>query len=276
VVAVAYFAAMACLAVWHGLSPLQLSLAWALPLVLAAAARLETLHGVPWTRGLREWASLALILLAYWELQWFRTSYWEPWELRFESWDVALMAAWSPWLGEFPTTPSLFCVGLFQASYALLYALPPIYLGMIYAAGRRANTGPYLFTLFLGTFSAYFFLPHFPVRSPRMIFSYELVPAIVTIFGKWNVWVLDRFDISTSVFPSGHVAVAFSGAFGLLRALPGRKAIWIAAFGLALCIWAATIYSRLHYAADGAASFLISVAAWRVSGRWDRYDGVDS
>jgi membrane-associated phospholipid phosphatase len=158
---------------------------------------------------------------------------------------------------------------LVQASYALLYGMPAICLGAVYAAGQRAQAGRFLFTLFLGTFSAYALLPHFPVRAPRFAFPSQLTPGAITIFGTWNIWVLDHFDIATSVFPSGHVAVAFSSAFGLLRALPKRRAVWMAAFGVAGCVWAATIYSRFHYTADGAASFLISIAAWQVSGRWD-------
>src|SRR5256885_8462475 len=47
-------------------------------------------------------------------------------------------------------------------------------------------------------------------------------------------------DIRTSVFPSGHVAAAFSAAFGMFTALPERKRIAGGMLVLALLIAAAT------------------------------------
>ena len=259
------------MAAWHGVTPIQLAMASLLPVALAGMASFETRHSTPATGVVREWASLLLILAAYGELQWFATSYSVQWETRLESWDSSLLSMLAP----APNVLTRFSAGIIQASYALLYALPPIYLGILYLTGQRARAGHYLFTLFLGTFTAYLLLPHFPVRAPRIAFPYLLVPGVITLWGKWNLYLLDRFDISTSVFPSGHVAVAFSAAFGMLRAVPAKKLIWMSAFFLATCVWAATIYCRYHYAADGAASFLISIAAWRLSGRWDPY-GLDS
>ena len=74
-------------------------------------------------------------------------------------------------------------------------------------------------------------------------------------------------DIGTSVFPSGHVAVAFSSAFGMLRAVRSRPGIWVPVFVVATLVYAATIYCRYHYAVDGLASIGIAALAWKVSGR---------
>jgi membrane-associated phospholipid phosphatase len=82
---------------------------------------------------------------------------------------------------------------------------------------------------------------------------------------RWlNVWILDHADIHTSVFPSGHVAVAWSAAFGLMTALPERKPAGAIMAGLATLVAAATIYGRYHYAVDAVASIAVSVAAWRI------------
>ena len=77
-----------------------------------------------------------------------------------------------------------------------------------------------------------------------------------------NTYLLDHLDISTSVFPSGHVAVAFSSALALFTVLRERRKVWMGAFAAAVLIYAATIYGRYHYAVDGAASILIVTASW--------------
>ena len=97
------------------------------------------------------------------------------------------------------------------------------------------------------------------------------LPEHMSVFRAINMWLLERCDISTSVFPSGHVAVAFSCAFGLLRALPEERWAYFSAFIAAFIVFTATIYCRYHYAADGLASILITGAGWRVTEALDRY-----
>ena len=93
----------------------------------------------------------------------------------------------------------------------------------------------------------------------------------MTIWRIVNLWLLDHCDISSSVFPSGHVAVAFSCAFGLLRAVPERRWVYLSAFAAAMIVFTATIYCRYHYAADGLASIAITTAGWRVTEALDRH-----
>jgi membrane-associated phospholipid phosphatase len=156
-----------------------------------------------------------------------------------------------------------------EAVYLLLYAIPPLCMGALYFGGARDRADRFLLTLFLGTFATYALLPYFPTASPRVAFPNEDLPHYASIWRSINVWLLDRYDISTSVFPSGHVAVAFSSAFGLLRAVPHRRLLWSIAFGAATLVFAGTVYGRYHYAADGIASVGISVAAWFISGVLD-------
>jgi membrane-associated phospholipid phosphatase len=154
-----------------------------------------------------------------------------------------------------------------ELAYLLLYAFPPAALLTLNLIQQRSRIGRYLFVLFLGTFTAYLLLPVWPVSSPRLAYPGVDLPLFEGFPRNINVWVLDHLDILTSVFPSGHVAVAMSNAFGLLVAVPSRHKIWGAAFGAAGLVYAATIYGRYHYAMDGLASIGIATAAWRV-GAW--------
>ena len=245
---------------WRGVPAGDQTVSWLLPAALAILYSYET----PRSQIAFQFGSLLLILAAYWQMAWLAQGFWPDWEARFQSWDVRLLHS----LPAVPFAFGWFVAAWVQLCYSLLYVAPPVYLGAIYWSGAGRRAGYYLFTLFLGILAADLILPHIPVRPPRIAFPDELHPAIVTAMGRWNLWVLDHVDISTSVFPSGHVAVAFSGAFGLLRALPKRRDLWLGAVLFAISVWAATIYSRFHYAADGAASLLVSLAAWRVSEIW--------
>jgi membrane-associated phospholipid phosphatase len=92
-------------------------------------------------------------------------------------------------------------------------------------------------------------------------------PAILTAPRVVNTWVLDNLDISTGVFPSGHVAVAFASAFGLLATLRHRPTVWVPGFLIAMLVYIATIYGRYHYAVDGLISIVITFLAWRLASR---------
>ena len=89
---------------------------------------------------------------------------------------------------------------------------------------------------------------------------------------RQRLFVQFRLTVEALEFPSGHVAVAFSSGFGLLRAMPRKRWWWSAIFATATMVYIATVYGRYHYAADGIASIGISTAAWWVSGVIDRHE----
>lgn len=216
-----------------------------------------------WTRILREWASLSLLLLAYWSLELFANPSRDWRQSTWLSWDRLLLHSvglkhWIEAGGQALPT-------LLETVYLLLYSLPPICLAAVYLSGARRRSGAFLFVLFLGTLTAYALIPMFPVASPRTAFPGADLPSYLTFPRSINLWLLDHMDITTSVFPSGHVAVAFSCAFGLMRTIPSRQGIWMTAFGVAVLVYAATIYGRYHYAVDGLASILLATIAWRVA-----------
>jgi len=238
------------------------------PFLIWGLCRLETMSAVRWSPILREWVSMGMILPAYWSLQFLVTTPLEKWQQQFLVWDRwILYAAGMRAAVEF--AGFLFPV-ILETAYMLLYTIPPAALALIYLRGPRRHTKQFLQVLLLGTLAAYALIPLFPVISPRYAFPEVDLPAHGSLARSLNVWVLDHVDISTGVFPSGHVAVAFSSAFGLMLAAPKLRAAWILAFIAAGVIFVATIYGRYHYAADGLASIAIAAAAWRLVGWWEQ------
>lgn len=264
-VIVSYFAILACAAFWRSLPILYRAGLLVGPLALWTLCQWETRISARWTRVFRDWFSLAWILPAYWSLEWFSQSRWTDWQedlVRFDRWllqDVGLSRAIES-MG--PLVPSVL-----ETLYLLLYAFPPIALALLYAFGEGRKARKFLLTLLLGTLTAYLLLPLWPLQSPRLAFPGQDLPGHGGVARDLNLWLLDRFDISLSVFPSGHVAVAFSCAFGLFSVMRRQRAVWIGAFFLASLIYLATIYGRYHYAVDGLASMAIAAAAWRVGER---------
>jgi membrane-associated phospholipid phosphatase len=223
----------------------------------------------PSTRILREWLTLALILLAYWTIQLFAGDHTTRYMHLWSSWDSTLLM-------DFGLQPAIESLGpvlpnLLETCYLLLYAIPPFALGMLYLNGLRQHADRFLTMLLLGTLTAYALLPLFPVESPRLAFPGLNQPHFSGWARAFNVYVLDHLDISTSVFPSGHVAVAFSSAFGLLLAAPAKRWLWLSVFVLATLIFIATIYGRYHYAVDGLLSILLTSLAFIVLRRLDTH-----
>lgn len=259
-----YFCYTAILAsAWH-LPSLLRALAILTPCALAALACWETRNGSKATGVFREWISPALVLFAYQEVNWFakvHSGYVR--ENRWVVWDRLL-------LDRCHLRACIECLGpvfpfLLELSYLLVYAIPPVALGILYWSGKRSRVEKFLFTFLLGTLLAYALLPYFPSDPPRAAFPGRDLPSINTAPRWLNLWLLDRYDIRTSVFPSGHVTAAFSAAFGMLLAFPEKKRVGAILFALATAIAITTVYGRYHFAVDGLAGLCVSLAAAGIS-----------
>jgi membrane-associated phospholipid phosphatase len=77
--------------------------------------------------------------------------------------------------------------------------------------------------------------------------------------------MLGGYGIHTSVFPSAHVAGAFSAAFGMRRALPEHLWVWRFLLVMAVLIATATVYGRYHYLADAGAGLAMACVAGLVA-----------
>jgi membrane-associated phospholipid phosphatase len=264
-VAVGFFAYLALLGCFRAMPSWHRLVLCALPIALWRAWRFDSALSRPWVRMLRQWSCLGLILLAYWLLEWFSAPPLAWLQVRWLEWDRTVLDALRLRSAVEVFGPVL--PDLLETLYLGLYAIPVSAMLLIFFDGSWPKVSRFLFILFLGTFTVYALIPVIRVYSPRQVFPTVDLPTYSGIARTINTWVLDRLDISTGVFPSGHVAVAFSSAFGLMSVLPQRRMLVTIAFAIATCIFVATIYGRYHYAADGLASIVIATAAWRIGRR---------
>lgn len=264
-IAISYFCYSFALCVTRGLSSERVATAATVPILIWMLAQWESNHSRPWTRVCRALWPTALILAAYWQVEWFAGTPMEPLQRTWIGWDRQILNEW----GLHGLIETLGPAGplLLDTCYLLLYAIPPVCILVLFATGRGDRVDQFLTTLLMGTFAAYALLPHFPSLAPRVVFPGDLLPGYLTSVRRLNLYVLDHMDISTSVFPSGHVAVAFSSAFGLWRALPEARWAVAGLASYAVLVFMATIYGRYHYVADGLASIALSAGAWRFSRR---------
>lgn len=256
-----YFLYTAPMSVLAGASPedaaRRLALALSAICALAALASLDAGARSRFISIVRDWLPAPGMLAAYWAVDWSAAS---PGAHRLERswivWDRLLLNDWGvkaavESLG--PVVPTLL-----ECSYSLLYAIPPVSIGVLYLYGRRNRVDRFLFALLLPTLVSYALLPRFPSEGPRLLFRGEDLPAYTSAFRALNLWLLDSFDIRASVFPSGHVTVAFAAAIAMWSVLPERRWVGGVLAALAAAIAAATVYGRYHYAVDAAAGMAIA------------------
>ena len=212
---------------------------------------------------IRDWFPLLLVLLAYREMGWFALPMHDhPLEMRWVEWDRLFLRGGVRRAIEAlgPLLPAAL-----EVAYSLVYTLGPFGVAMLYVYRRRSRVDLFLFPFLLGVLLCYAQCPYWPSEPPRTVFPGEDFPSYDTAFRRFNWWMLGGYGIHTSVFPSAHVAGAFSAVFGMWSALPERK--WVARFLLmmAILIGTATVYGRYHYLADAAAGFCMAVLAFGIS-----------
>ena len=149
---------------------------------------------------------------------------------------------------------------LLELAYSILYVVLPVSIASFYVRHERDRLSMYSLPI--------------PGRHPDGVcapapLSCGRAPSRLRrpgppqrgdVFRQINVWILDHWDIQSSVFPSGHVAAAFSAALAVRLAAPDRRRLSGALLALALLVWVNTVYSRYHYAADGLAGLALSAS----------------
>ena len=214
--------------------------------------------------ALRDWLPVGLIILAYKEMGWFAPAFHtNELEAGWILWDRLLLDDW----GLRAAVESVGSLGpsVLEIAYALVYAIGPVSVAVFYAYGKRSRLDAFLLPFVLGTLLAYAFYPFVPSEPPRTVFPGQDLPAVETVFRRFNLWLLSGGGIHTSVFPSGHVAHAFAAAWGMLRALPEHKWVGRTLMTLAVLILVATIYGRYHYAVDSLAGLAVAMATIGIS-----------
>ena len=207
----------------------------------------------------RDAASLTLIVLAYREMGWFAQPHVaHTLEASWVTWDRVVLRGGVRAVIESigPVIPSIL-----EIAYALVYALAPFAIAMLYAYRRREMVDEFLSVFAVGVLLCYAQFPFWPSDPPRVVFLGQDLPSYATAFRRFNLWMLGNYGIHTSVFPSAHVAGAFAAAFGAFRALPERR--WVSRFLLVIAslIAIATVYGRYHYLVDALAGLLVALVA---------------
>jgi membrane-associated phospholipid phosphatase len=207
---------------------------------------------------LRDWASVAVLLLAYREMDWFSSM---PrnfdLELRWVAWDRSILYHW----GLQRAIEGMGALGplLLELCYVLVYAVAPFVVAVFWIQHRRERVNGALFLYLLGTLLAYALFPYFPSDPPRVAFGGSDMPNIVTSARQLNMWLTGNYGIHSSVFPSAHVSSAFSAAWAFFAFLPERKRYGWGMLVYAVCVAVATVYGRYHYAADAVAGMALSL-----------------
>jgi membrane-associated phospholipid phosphatase len=215
------------------------------------------------TSIVRDWLPLPLILLAYREVGWFALPHpGHELEMRWVAWDHAFLRGGGKVVIEClgPVLPSIL-----EICYALVYALAPFCLAVLYISGRRKNAERFLFVFATAVLLTYAQIPLWPSEPPRIIFPGEDMPAYLTVFRTFNWWTLASCGIHTGVFPSAHVAGAFAAAFGMRRAAAVQRWMHPLLFTMATLIALATVYGRYHYLADAVAGLVMAILAMALS-----------
>ena len=204
---------------------------------------------------LRDWVPVALLLLAYREMDWFSSA--------------AAQFRFGTALGGVGPDPALsmgiaardrgagrdWARAILELCYVLVYAVAPFVVAVLYFQHRRERVNGALFLYLLGTLLAYALFPYFPSDPPRVAFGGSDMPNVTTAVRQLNLWLVGDYGIHSSVFPSAHVSSAFSAAWALFAFLPERKRYGWGMLVYAVSVAVATVYGRYHYAADAVAGF---------------------
>ena len=213
-----------------------------------------------WLDVARDWLPLALALTAFRQMGWFAPPHpTYKFERAWIVWDRLLLRDW----GLHAAIESLgpLVPALLEISYLLVYVIGTFGVAMLYIYRVRNRADPFLFLAVLGLLLSYAQFPFWPSEPPRTVFPGEDFPTTVTVFRRFNWFLLGGYGIHTSVFPSAHVSGAFAAAWSMMRALPEKPWVGRGLLVLAILIAVATVYGRYHYAVDAVAGFGVSVAA---------------
>lgn len=254
-----FFLYTAALVQWRGF-PQRSVLALLIPVALVALAQADSLSSGRFWSMMRDWVPALLVLIAYWSADWAPKPHGgHALENVLIEWDRKLLND----LGLRVTIERFGALlpAILELAYSLIYAVPPLAIAYFYIRRERRRIDDFLFPFLLGTLMTYSMLPHFPSEAPRFVFAGQDLPGVETIFRRFNLWILSRCDIHSSIFPSGHVTVGFSAAFAMLLALPENRRIGWALVAVALLVLVNTVYGRYHYLADGLAGLGVSLVA---------------
>ncbi len=263
---------------------------------LAAAVILVTSHcgqsgGSRFLTTLRDWIPSVLILVAYREsglffapdpsnrLDYFFIRYDDV--ILKKSLILRILHSGSPWIQHYLELSYFLCYPIVPLGLASLYLIrkgsppgvspaqsepgPEPAPGYGAAPGFHAPAVEHFWTaVLLASFTCYLLFPFFPLAPPRELFNDVPGPRVAPLLRMMNHWILGKYAVGASLFPSAHVAATAALALVVRRYLPRLGWVFIV---VALSIAVATVYGRYHYAVDAAAGAVVGIAAYFVSCR---------
>jgi len=238
----------------------------------------------PFLAIVRDWLPCVLILVAYRESGlFFRPDPANRLDQLFVHWDDALLK--NPWVLSLLTYCSPWLQRGLELAYLFCYPSVPLALGSLYLARRvapgvrPANSAldgsaterrywlainQFWTAALLAAFSCFVLFPFFPLTPPRELFHDLPGPQVAPLLRGLNHWILGRYAVGASLFPSAHVATVTAMALVIRAYLPRVGVMFLI---LAGSIALATVYGRYHYAADALAGVLVGIAAFLISRR---------
>lgn len=230
---------------------------------LAAVVYLWFALAGKWKPVYRDFAPLAVAIVAYREMDWFTpAAHDQHLERAWIIWDRLALDGLGMRAGIESAGPLL--PNFLELCYTLVYGVAPLALLALFRCAKREAINRFWMVYLAGTMGAYALFPFFPSEPPRIAFPGDDMPHVTAVVRQVNLAILGNYGIHSSVFPSAHVSSVFSAAWALLAILPQRR--WIgwsfAAYGV--CVAVVTIYGRYHYAADVVAGLAVSLVSFPV------------
>jgi membrane-associated phospholipid phosphatase len=214
------------------------------PLVAVMLARATASFLPPlYVSTLRDWLTVALFLVPYWQTGQFFQAPNHRIEERLLAFDRWLMPGTAGTSGTSRTGLGL----ILEVAYLFCYPLVPLGLLALYATGQRSHVASFWLVVLIATYLCYAITPFVPAYPPRDLAGNQPTPARAGKARVFNRWILKHGSIHAISFPSAHVASTFAVSLVLLRFAPLLGAVF-----LFVSIWIAlgAVVGRYHYALD--------------------------
>ena len=192
---------------------------------------------------LRDWLTVALFLVPYWQTGQFFQGPDHRIEERLMTFDRWLM----PQTARTSGTARTGLGALLEIAYLFCYPLVPLGLLALYAIGQRGNVASFWLVVLVATYLCYVITPFVPAYPPRDLAGNRPARTPPGKTRLFNRWILKHGSIHAISFPSAHVASTFAVSLVLLRYKPALGLIF-----LFVSVWIAlgAVVGRYHYALD--------------------------
>jgi membrane-associated phospholipid phosphatase len=223
------------------------------PCAAVALARTTAFFLPPlYVSTLRDWLTVALFLVPYWQTGQFFQGPNHRIEQRLMAFDRWLMPRAAGTSGTSRTGIGM----VLEVAYLFCYPLVPLGLFALYVTGQRSHVASFWLVVLIATYLCYVITPFVPAYPPRDLAAEQTAPSEAGKTRVFNRWILKHGSIHAISFPSAHVASTFATSLVLLRYTPLVGLVF-----LFVSIWIAlgAVVGRYHYALDvllGAATAL--------------------